>query len=128
MKELPADLTGRFEIVVEPKHTADALGNVGMKVFATPFVVWIIEAAAYEAVAEYMEAGEGVAGTHIDLRHLAPTAVGRRVLAEARLVERKGRRLTFQATVSSGGQVVAEGSYTSVVVDPAQIIATAAAS
>ena len=126
MKDLPPDLTGEFDLRVGPEHTANAMGNPGMGVLATPYVVWIIEAAAHSGVEPYLEAGEGVAGVHIDLRHLAPTAVGRQVHAVAHLLVLDGRRLTYRATVTSGGKVVAEGHYESVVVTLDRILAAAA--
>ena len=125
MQDIPPDITGEHELLVEERHTAAALGNTGMAVFGTPFVVLIIEQAAALAVWPYLEDGEGVAGTHIDLRHLAPTAVGRRAQARVRLRERSGRRLRFDCVVTSGDKVVAEGVYESAVVDLARILATA---
>jgi fluoroacetyl-CoA thioesterase len=127
VQDIPVDLTGESELLVEERHTAAALGNPGMVVFGTPYVVLIIEQAAAEAVRPYLADGQGVAGTHIDLRHLAPTAVGRRVLARVRLRERAGRRLRFDCVVTSGGKVVADGVYESAVVDMARILATAQA-
>jgi fluoroacetyl-CoA thioesterase len=125
VRELPPDLIGQFALTVGPEHTADALGNHGMQVLATPYVVWMIEAAGYAAVHSYFEDGEGVVGAHIDLHHRAPTAVGQPAQATVRLTARRGRRLTFQATVESAGQVVADGTYESVVLDPARILARA---
>ncbi|HMA37870.1 MAG TPA: thioesterase, partial [Chloroflexia bacterium] len=85
MKDLPPELTGRFDLRVEAQHTAAAMGNTHMEVLATPYVVWMIEAAASRAVAPYLDDGEGAAGTQITLRHLAPTAVGRVAIATIRL-------------------------------------------
>jgi fluoroacetyl-CoA thioesterase len=127
VQDIPPDLTGETELLVEERHTAAALGNTGMAVLGTPFVLLIIEQAAALAVWPYLAEGEGVAGTHIDLRHLAPTGVGRRAQARVRLRERAGRRLRFSCVVTSGGQVVAEGLYESAVVDMARILATAQA-
>ena len=117
MKELPAELEGTFDLVVGPEHTAEALGNEGMRVFGTPYVVWMVECAAYTATAAYLEPGEGIAGTHINLHHRAPTAIGHPVHAVARLVGRHGRRLRYEATVTADDQVIADGVYESAVVD-----------
>ncbi len=127
MKEIPAALSATFELLVGREHTADAMGNTGMGVLATPYVVLMVEAAAARAVQPYLEAGEGVAGTHIDLRHLAPTAVGRRAQATVHLTGREGRRLQFSAQVESGGQVVAAGTYASMIVVLARVLARAEA-
>ena len=45
MHALPESLMGEFTLLIEPRHTADALGNVGMAVLGTPYVVWMVEAA-----------------------------------------------------------------------------------
>jgi fluoroacetyl-CoA thioesterase len=125
VKDIPPDLTGTFELRVEEKHTAAAYGNAGMLVLATPIVVWMVEVAAYQAIQPYLDAGEGVAGTHIDLRHLAPTAIGRPVVAHARLTERRGRRSTFACRVLSGDTLIAEGTYEHAIIDQARILASA---
>jgi fluoroacetyl-CoA thioesterase len=46
-----------------------------------------------------------------------PTAVGRRVRAEATLKKIEGRRLTFKVSVSDERGLVAAGTVTRVVVD-----------
>jgi predicted thioesterase len=40
---LTPGLTGEFEQIVTPELTADALGNKGVQVFATPFVINLME-------------------------------------------------------------------------------------
>ena len=125
MKDIPPDVTGTFDLLVEQQHTAAAYGNIGMLVLATPIVVWMIEVAAYQALQPYLDAGEGVAGTHIDLRHLAPTAIGRHAVAHVRLTGRHGRRSTFACQVRSGDKLIAEGTYENAVIDQARILASA---
>ena len=125
MKDIPLDLTGTFDLLVEQQHTAAAYGNPGMLVLATPIVVWMVEVAAYQALQPYLDAGEGVAGTHVDLRHLAPTAIGRPVVAHARLTGRRGRRSTFACRVTSGDKVIAEGTYENAIIDLGRILASA---
>jgi predicted thioesterase len=125
VKDIPPDVTGTFDLLVEEQHTAAAYGNPGMMVLATPAVVWMIEVAAYQALQPYLEPGEGIAGTHIDLRHLAPTAIGRHAVAHARLTGRRGRRSTFACHVTSGATVIAEGTYENAIIDLGRILATA---
>ena len=125
MKDIPPDVTGTFDLLVEQQHTAAAFGNTGMLVLATPIVVWMIEVAAYQALQPYLDTGEGVAGTHIDLRHLAPTAIGRHAVAHVRLAGRHGRRSTFACQVHSGDKLIAEGTYENAVIDLGRILATA---
>jgi predicted thioesterase len=115
MHALPESLMGEFTLLIEPRHTADALGNVGMTVLGTPYVVWMVEAAAYQAIQSYMEPGEGVAGVHVDCYHTAPAGVGATVQATARLVGHDRARLSYTFTVTSGDTELAHGSYESMV-------------
>jgi fluoroacetyl-CoA thioesterase len=115
MQALPESLSGEFTLTIEPRHTADALGNVGMAVLGTPYVVWMVEAAAYQAIKPYLEPGEGVAGVHVDCYHTAPAGVGTTATATARLVGRDRARLSYTFTVTAGGTELAHGSYESMV-------------
>jgi predicted thioesterase len=53
----------------------------------------------------------------VQLDHLAPSAVGARVTAEARLDKIEGRRLTFSVSASDERGLIAAGKVTRVVVD-----------
>jgi predicted thioesterase len=52
----------------------------------------------------------------VQLDHLAPTPVGFRVTAEARLDKIEGRRLTFSVSASDDRGLIAAGKVTRVVV------------
>ena len=58
----------------------------------------------------------------MQLDHLAPTAVGGKVPAEATLETIEGRRLTFRVSVSDGHGLVAAGRITRVIVVRARFI------
>jgi predicted thioesterase len=104
-------LTGEVEIVVQPKDTADAYGNQGVHVLATPRLVSLIEGAAIRAVEPHLEPGAGTVGTRIDLKHLAATPVGMRVRARAVLREVEGRRLVYEVEAFDDVEKVAEGTH-----------------
>jgi predicted thioesterase len=115
MQALPESLIGEFTLVIEDQHTAHALGNKDMAVLGTPYVVWMVEAAAYTGVAPYLEPGEGVAGFHVDCYLTAPAGVGTTATATARLVGRDRARLSYTFTVTAGDTELAHGSYESMV-------------
>lgn len=110
---------------VGTEHTAHALGNTGMHVLATAFVVYQAEAAAASLLRPLLDEGEGIAGFHIDLYHRAPAAVGAESVARSRLVAREGRRCHFRFTVHVGDTLTAEGDYTCVIVDLPRLFARA---
>ena len=83
-------LVGEVELVVQAADTADALGNRGVHVLATPRLVALLELAAIRAVEAHLPPGAGTVGTRIDVRHLAATPVGMRA-AHPRHAPRGGR-------------------------------------
>src|SRR5712664_4223587 len=56
---------------VTPDVTADAMGNRGVTVFATPFVIALLEDAAGGMLVPTLPAGASTVGTMIEMRHLA---------------------------------------------------------
>jgi fluoroacetyl-CoA thioesterase len=115
MQDLPESLIGTFTLTIEPQHTADALGNAGMTVLGTPYVVWMVEAAAYQAIRAYLAPDEGVAGVHVNCYHIAPAAVGSVAVAEVRLAGRDRGRLRFTFEVTGSETRLAYGTYESIV-------------
>ena len=59
----------------------------------------------------------------VQIDHLQPTPVGAEVVVEAYLDKIEGRRITFTATASDSGGLVAAGKVTRVVVDVERFMA-----
>jgi fluoroacetyl-CoA thioesterase len=102
---------------VTADDTATALGSGDVAVLGTPRAVALAEAATVAAVAGTLPAGRTTVGTRVELDHLAPSPVGATVTAEAVLVERTDRRLTFEVRLTQDGELVASGRVTRAVVD-----------
>jgi predicted thioesterase len=103
--------TGEVTIRVTPDRTADALGNRGVHVLATPFLVGLLETAAIEAIKASVPAGGGSVGTGIDMKHLAATPVGMTVKARATVLETDGRRVVLAVEAHDDIEKVAEGTH-----------------
>ena len=110
-------LSATAHMVVTEGDTATALGTGDVAVLATPRVATLAEAATVQAVAGDLEDGTTTVGYRLQLDHLAPTAVGGGVHAEAILETVEGRRLTFRVSVNDGHGLVAAGRITRVVVE-----------
>ncbi len=110
-------LTGHVELVVTDGDTAIALRSGDVPVLATPRIVALCEEAAVSALDGQVEEGETTVGMRVQLDHLAPTAVGGLVTADARLEKVEGRRLRFAVSVNDERGLVAAGKVTRVVVD-----------
>ena len=116
-------LVGEVEIVVQPADTADALGNRGVHVLATPRLVALLELAAIRAVETHLPPGAGTVGTRIDVRHLAATPVGMRATIRATLREVDGRRLVFDIEGHDEAERIVEGTHERFQIDQARFLA-----
>jgi predicted thioesterase len=108
---------------VGPADTALALHSGEVPVLATPRLIALCEEASLEALAGQVPEGHTTVGMRVQLDHLAPTAVGGSITAEATLEKVEGRRLTFTVSAADDRGLVAAGKVTRVVVAIDQFLA-----
>lgn len=108
---LAVGLHAEIELVVTPDLTADAMGNPGVKVFATPAVITLLENASSKVLRPHLPPGGGSVGTRVDVRHLAATPAGMTVRARATIVEVDGRRVVFDVEARDAVEKIAEGRH-----------------
>jgi fluoroacetyl-CoA thioesterase len=116
-QSFPLGLAARVELTVTDADTAQAVGSGDVPVLGTPRVLALAEAATVAATATRMPPGRTTVGLRVELDHLAPTPVGRTVVARARLAKVDGRRLLFEVSVADGDETVAQGRVERVLVD-----------
>jgi predicted thioesterase len=116
--------TGHARLTVTAARTAHALGVGGVEVFATPFLVALMEEAAGAVMAPHLPPGGSSVGTLVDVKHLAATPVGMTVRAEATLLETDGKRFLFSVQAWDEKEKIGEGRHERFVVgDLAKFIA-----
>jgi len=81
------------------------------EVFATGFLVGLMEWACVELIAPHLDVGEGSLGIHVDVSHDAPTPPGMTVSVSARLDEVEGRRLGFSVEAHDGVDTISRGRH-----------------
>jgi predicted thioesterase len=108
-------LAARVSLDVRDADTSVALRSGEVPVLGTPRLIAL--EASLEAIAGQVPEGHTTVGMRVQLDHLAPTAVGYTVTAEARLDKIEGRRLTFAVSASDERGLIAAGKVTRVVVD-----------
>ena len=86
------------------------------KVFATGFMIVLMEWTCAQLLAPHLDPGEGSLGTHVDVSHLAATPVGFTVSVEAELIAVDGRKLAFKVSAHDGKDLIGEGRHERVVV------------
>jgi len=111
MKELHVGMTGRIDLTVGEKDTAIAFGSGGVRVFATPMMIGMMEGAALKAVDPHLSPGLATVGTHLDVKHLAATPVGMKVYASAELIAIDGKKLTFKIEAYDEQEKIGEGTH-----------------
>lgn len=85
-------------------------------VFATGFMVGLMEWACMKVLAPHLEAGEGSLGVDINVSHTAATLPGQTVTVEAVCIEVKGRRVSFKVVAHDGIDKIGEGTHARAVV------------
>jgi predicted thioesterase len=109
--------TGTAELRVAEEHTAPRVGSGRVHVLATPVMINLIEAAALEALDRHLPPGYQSLGTRIDVRHIAATPVGMRVVAEALVSRVDGRTVFFSVKVKDEKELIGEGAHERMVVN-----------
>jgi predicted thioesterase len=109
--KLEPGATHEVSWTVTPDKTADAMGNPGVRVFATPWVIALLEQTCAALITPQLPAGASTVGTVVEMRHLAATPVGMRVRARATLLETDGRRFLFAVEAWDAKDKIAEGRH-----------------
>jgi fluoroacetyl-CoA thioesterase len=118
-------LSAKVEHVVGEADTAIALRTGEVPVLATPRLLALCEEAALAAVAPQLAEGQTTVGMKVQLDHLAPSAVGHRVVAEAVVVHRQGEDHPASVDLLDDRGLIAVGRVTRVVVDAEHFVAKA---
>ena len=108
---LQTGIKGRIELTVTKDKCAGALGSGELDVFATPAMVALMEETAWKSVVSELQPGEGTVGTALEVRHLAATPVGLKVVCETELILVDRRRLVFDVKVYDPFGLVGEGTH-----------------
>ena len=85
-------------------------------VFATGFMVGLMEWACMKVLQPHLEDGEGSLGVHVDVSHSAATVPGQVVTVDAECIEVHGRRIGFRVKAHDGIDNIGEGCHERIVV------------
>jgi fluoroacetyl-CoA thioesterase len=123
MKPIPKGARGSYSLHVAPRHLANTFkDSILPPVFATPYLILIMENAALNAVKEYLEADETAVGTHVDVRHLVATPAGREVVGHAEVMDTDGRRILFRVWATDASEEIGAGTHERMVVNIPRIL------
>ena len=80
-------------------------------VFATGFMVGLMEWTCVQLLEPHLDEGEGSLGIHIDVSHKAATPVGFTITVDAECVEVRGPRAWFKVVAHDGVEEIGSGTH-----------------
>ena len=109
--------SGKAKLRVAEEHTAPRVGSGRVHVLATPVMINLMEAAALDALDKHLPPGYQSLGTHLDVRHIAATPVGMKVVAKVVVSRVEGRKVFFDVKAKDERELIGEGTHERVVVN-----------
>ena len=109
-------LTGKSEMIVKEEDLVSQLGDVTVNVLSTPRLIQLLEAAAINAIQDFIPTDQVSLGTEVKIKHLSATPLGMRVNASALLKGVEKNRLFFLVTAYDEKEKVAEGEHERVLI------------
>jgi fluoroacetyl-CoA thioesterase len=127
--DLKPGLRSRFEYVVAAEKTVPRLYTEFAEfhdmpaVFATAFLVGLIEGTCQKAIVPFLDwPREQSVGTLVNFTHLAATPPGMKVVVEAEVIAVEGKMVRFHARAHDERDLISEGTHERVVVDSARFL------
>ncbi len=110
-------LKAELRHVVQPEELLSAVYPGGPPVFATPFVLGLMEHASARAIQPHLDAGEASVGYGFEFHHLAPTPVGCEVIATAEITAVEKNLVTLRIEARDEMDVISRGTHVRAVID-----------
>lgn len=98
---------------VTDEITAAALGSGGLPVFGTPYLVAMMETAAFTYMQQHLPEGKSTVGTRVEMSHLSPSPIGMEitVTVEVTAISENGKLVDFKATAADAAGPIGEGTH-----------------
>jgi fluoroacetyl-CoA thioesterase len=109
-------LTGKSEMIVKEEDLVSQLGEVTVNVLSTTRLIHLLEAAAINAIQDFIPTDQVSLGTEVKIKHLSATPLGMIVTANALLKGVEKNRLIFLVNAYDEKEKVAEGEHERVLI------------
>ncbi len=83
----------------------------GPPVFGSPFMLMLMEFAAFKALLPHLDPGEQSVGVGFEFEHLAATPAGAMVAAQAEVLAIDGPRVTFAIEAHDEHEIIGRGKH-----------------
>jgi len=109
-------ISSEVAVTTTPEMGITHLGPTATSLFSTPSMIGLMERAANQLLASYLEPGEGSVGIKVNVSHLAATPIGMKVTAKSTLTSISGRRLCFAVEAYNEKEKIGEGTHERVII------------
>ena len=116
-------LKGRSETLVTEGNTAAAVGSGLVPVFATPYMIALMENAAANSLLPHLAEDEGSVGTQLNVAHSSATPIGMKVWAETTVTAVEGKKITFEVVAFDEAGEIGRGTHERFIIKPEKFLA-----
>ena len=115
--ELTRGLYFTVEEITSEDKNAISFGSGTLDVYATPAMIALMEKASLLCVEEFLNDDETTVGGAVNIKHLKPTARGKKVTCKSVIREMRGSKINFDVEVHEGEKLIGTGSHTRFIID-----------
>lgn len=119
-------MTHELAVKTQPEDSAQKFYPHLPDVFATPFLVGLMERVSAELINMHLQPGEQSVGIGMDLKHMAATPLGMKIRVKTEVVAVEGRKLTFRLEAFDEVEKIGEASHERFIIQAAKFNARVA--
>ncbi|MGB0632603.1 MAG: thioesterase family protein [Alphaproteobacteria bacterium] len=113
---LQAGVEGQRAFEIDEERTIAFMGDE-LRVYGTPYMVRDIEETSRLVVQEHLDDGEETVGAHVSVDHLGASLIGMTATVSVKITEVDGQRVTLEAEVHDGLDLVGKAKHVRFVID-----------
>ena len=115
--KIPVGATATQELTVTEEMTVAHFHAAMPAVYGTPIMILHMENTAGSAISDYLPEGWVSVGTVVNVKHLAATPIGAKVIIKATVTGVHGNSITFHVEAHDGTDKIGEGTHTRAAVE-----------
>jgi fluoroacetyl-CoA thioesterase len=120
--KIKVGLSSIAHYMVEEEHGAAHIGSGSIRVLSTPWAIAFLEITARKMLDEHLPDTHSSVGTHVDVRHLAPSPIGAEVEARVGIISRDRKKIHLSVDLLRGDETIVSGSHARFIIEKAKFI------
>ena len=117
MKQIKTGSNYTIEEIVTQEKSASQVGSGLLDVYSTPAMIALMEKTSFLCVEEFLDQNESTVGGAVNIKHLKPTAIGKKVVCKSEVISVDRKRIEFELEVKEDDIVIGNGNHTRFVID-----------